>query len=372
MKFLFTPILLLIFSGMVSSQSLMNIQFSNQTTQQLELNNIDSVTYAIDGIGSAPIVTAIDGGLMSAFAYAAGGSIAYEGSSPVSSRGVCWGNTTNPTVNDSLVVSDGGQDFLCLLNALYPGEMYYVRAYAANATDTAYSEEFSFEIQEFQPCAGAETVSDADGNNYPTVQIGGQCWMAENLRTSSYANGDPISQPMLVDWESGVIAEGAWCWYEDDSQYDDPYGKLYNYYAVQDERNVCPSGWHIPTAEEWITLLQTIDFTVQVNDTIVETYASSINGKDLLLASEYTSLPAGINYTNFNAVPAGFRACPFNLFCTDIGIDEDNLILTQEDQFVFSMSGQNSGAEVINGGENLNEFTSQGGYAMSIRCVMDQ
>ena len=88
------------------------------------------------------------------------------------------------------------------------------------------------------------------GVNYPTVVLGnGQEWMAENLRTTTYANGDPI--PNVTDpnqW--GALTTGAWAHYNNDSQYENPYGKLYNWYAVDDSRNVCPTGWHVPSDAE--------------------------------------------------------------------------------------------------------------------------
>jgi uncharacterized protein (TIGR02145 family) len=82
--------------------------------------------------------------------------------------------------------------------------------------------------------------------------------MAENLRSTTYANGDPI--PNVTDgnvW--GQLTTGAWAHYENSSSYDNPYGKLYNWYAVADPRNVCPAGWHVPTDGEWNTLVGYLD-----------------------------------------------------------------------------------------------------------------
>lgn len=97
------------------------------------------------------------------------------------------------------------------------------------------------------------SVTDQDGNTYATIIIGEQEWMAENLRTTTYAKGDPI--PNVTDdtqWQS--LTTGAWAHYNNDSQYENPYGKLYNWYTVDDPRNVCPTGWHVPTDSEWTVL----------------------------------------------------------------------------------------------------------------------
>lgn len=96
-------------------------------------------------------------------------------------------------------------------------------------------------------------VTDIDGNTYKTIMLGDLEWMAENLNTSRYANGDLI--PNVVDnSEWADQTEGAWCYYDNDVQYACPYGKLYNWFVTLDERNVCPTGWHVPTDEEWTEL----------------------------------------------------------------------------------------------------------------------
>jgi uncharacterized protein (TIGR02145 family) len=101
-------------------------------------------------------------------------------------------------------------------------------------------------------------VSDIDGNEYVVVTIGDQTWMAQNLRTTHYGNGDPISHfPDTTSWK--IAQEGAWCWANNTEQYDSLYGKLYNWFATVDTRNICPQGWHVPTLYDWFVLTRTID-----------------------------------------------------------------------------------------------------------------
>ena len=96
-------------------------------------------------------------------------------------------------------------------------------------------------------------IIDADGNIYTSVIIGGQEWMSENLITTKYADGTPI--PNVTDSDQwGNLTTGAWSYYDNNSQNDTTYGKLYNWHAVSDLRNVCPSGWHVPTDSEWTVL----------------------------------------------------------------------------------------------------------------------
>ncbi len=100
----------------------------------------------------------------------------------------------------------------------------------------------------------SEPLTDIDDNIYETVQIGSQIWMAENLRVSRYRNGDLIPNEIdNSDW--CFIKTGACCSYENNPDYDYEYGKLYNWYAADDKRNLAPDGWHIPSEEDWQILI---------------------------------------------------------------------------------------------------------------------
>jgi len=99
------------------------------------------------------------------------------------------------------------------------------------------------------------SVTDIDGNIYMTVTIGTQVWMSQNLRTTKYRNGDPIT--LVTDSAQWCnLSTGAHCYYVNHTIYASSFGRLYNWYAVNDSRNICPSGWHIPSDAEW-TLLAT-------------------------------------------------------------------------------------------------------------------
>ena len=98
------------------------------------------------------------------------------------------------------------------------------------------------------------TVTDIDGNVYHTVTIGTQTWLVENLKTTKYRNGDAIQNVTDAnDWTN--LSTGAWCYYNNDNLNNTTYGKLYNYYAVADSRNICPVGYHVPSTAEWQVLV---------------------------------------------------------------------------------------------------------------------
>lgn len=99
------------------------------------------------------------------------------------------------------------------------------------------------------------TVTDIDGNLYHTITIGTQVWMVENLKTTKYRNGNPIPNVNGEQWDN--LTTGAYCIYNNNEENRTTYGLLYNWYALNDSRNICPIGWHIPTLEEWETLAYT-------------------------------------------------------------------------------------------------------------------
>jgi len=98
-----------------------------------------------------------------------------------------------------------------------------------------------------------ETVTDIDGNVYEIIQLGDQCWLAENLKVTHYRNGDPILY-IVNDSEWINTIDGAHCVYDNNGTYFENYGYLYNWFAVDDPRGLAPEGWHVPTDEEIMEL----------------------------------------------------------------------------------------------------------------------
>jgi uncharacterized protein (TIGR02145 family) len=138
-------------------------------------------------------------------------------------------------------------------------------------------------------------VIDADGNVYKTVVIGTQEWMAENLKTTKYNNGDPIATTTL-DISAEIGPKYQWA-YGDDATNVDIYGRLYTWFAIADSRNVCPTGWHVPSDAEFETL-----------KTFLGTQSTS--GVELKEAGTiHWSAPntGANNLTGFTALPAGYR-----------------------------------------------------------------
>ena len=132
---------------------------------------------------------------------------------------------------------------------------------------------------------------DYQGYDYTTVFIGGQCWFAENLRSENYNNGDEISSN-LSDGEWGNTSSGAVAVYNEDVANLETYGRLYNWYAVDDARGLCPIGWHVPTDGEWTELTDHLGGESVAGGQMKTDYGWSGggNGTD---SSSFSGLPGG-------------------------------------------------------------------------------
>lgn len=144
-------------------------------------------------------------------------------------------------------------------------------------------------------CSGKKTgtVTDSEGKAYRTVSIGERIWTAENLDVTRYRNGDAI--PEVSDpKEWATLTTGAWCWYENKPENGKTYGRLYNWYAVNDPRGLAPEGWHIATDEDWTAL--TLNFG-----------GEAMAGGELKAARLWKERGNGTGKNGFDILPSGAR-----------------------------------------------------------------
>ena len=151
------------------------------------------------------------------------------------------------------------------------------------------------------------SVIDQEGNIYKTIVIGSQEWMAENLSTSTYRNGDPIVSGLDATQWSGTTL-GAWTFYNGGESFECPYGKLYNFYACTDARQLCPTGWHVPTDAEWSTLINFFDPNAQGGN-VTNTAGGPLKSTGIL--QSFTGIwnspnTGATNTSGFSALPGGF------------------------------------------------------------------
>jgi uncharacterized protein (TIGR02145 family) len=177
-----------------------------------------------------------------------GGIISSDGGAAVTARGIVWGTSPNPTLsNFKTTDGTGAGSFTSTMSALASQTVYYVRAYATNSFGTAYGNQVQF------TSASANTVTDLEGHIYQYVTLCGKSWMAESLRSTKYRNGDPIVNGSTgFDWANSTT--GAYVYPNGEVNKVDSFGLLYNVFAVNDARGICPTGWHVPSDDEWKVL----------------------------------------------------------------------------------------------------------------------
>ncbi len=185
-------------------------------------------------------------------------SLTSDGGSDIVSRGFCFDINPDVTINNNPVyVSNGNINFgqgqiVWIQRNLLPNKTYFVRAFAENKNGIAYGEELSIHTGPvFIPDV---PVIDVEGNLYNTIKIGSQVWMTENLKTTFYSDGTAIPHIQSnSEWQQNYGP--AYCWYDNNIVNKETYGALYTWKAVETGK-LAPSGWHVPTDEDWEILFQ--------------------------------------------------------------------------------------------------------------------
>ena len=223
-----------------------------------------------------------------------GGNITADGGGSILAKGICWGSSLNPTISGSHTSDGTGTGvFTSNLTSLTAGTAYHVRAYATNSGGTAYGADLTFSTQ----------LSDVDGNTYNTVVIGSQVWMAQNLATTKYKTGSDI--PNITDAALWVAATTpGYCWYNNDISTKDPYGSMYNWFTVN-TGNLCPTGWHVPTDEEFIVLEEYLGLNPA--NAYDWTWRGTDQGSQLKNTTGWSNGGNGTNTSGFSALPGGYR-----------------------------------------------------------------
>lgn len=149
---------------------------------------------------------------------------------------------------------------------------------------------------------------------YQTVRIGDQVWMAENMNSQYFSNGDSIPEAKSSqEWEAACDAgQPAWTYYEGSPAYGSFYGKLYNLAAILDGRGLCPNGSHVPTEQDWKQL--EVHIGLSSDEVDANGWRGSVAGK--LKSTRVApglhprwNLPniGATNATGFSALPGGYR-----------------------------------------------------------------
>jgi len=279
-------------------------------------------------------------------AGAFGGNVTSDNGHPVTSRGIYW-NTKPSTLNAQMTVNGSGTGiFTSDIAGLTPNTTYYVFAYASNSAGTAYGDKIL-------------CVTDIDGNLYHTVEIGTQCWMVENLRTTHGSTGSRIYDSKLPEpWSS--YTNPAFCWYTYNADgrlpEDSYYGAYYNWYAAN-MSDICPTGWHVPTDAEWTTLTSFLGG------------GSIAAGKLKETGTTHWQAPnTGTNESGFTLLPSGSRSgYSSNLYETGLNRGYEGYYWSSS-QYDVSFAWF---LTFYNDRNDLSRFTDPKSTGYSIRCVKD-
>jgi uncharacterized protein (TIGR02145 family) len=353
----------------LDAQTIMNIHQSNGTVLQIPLNTIDSITYTSNNPISLATLSTTPMSVVTGLTAISGGNITDDGGSAITQRGVCWNTSPNPTISDNFTNSGTGAGlFNSNVSGLDTSTTYYLRAYAINGAGTAYGNQLIFTTD-------SDTISSVpglgvsfNGHNYSTIILGNeQEWMAENLRTAFYSNGDPINNITNgMEWDT--ITFGAWCHYDNNAQFENPYGKWYNGYAVTDSRNICPSGWHVPNETDWHTLIGYLDPAFNPSPGIGAGGITSETAAGMLKSTgtQYWQPPnqfTASNLIGFSGLPAGYSSGGVS---SSMGTSASWWSTTQPIEFGFAWCW-NVGNQF--GYVNISLVPFDAGY--SVRCIKD-
>jgi uncharacterized protein (TIGR02145 family) len=198
----------------------------------------------------------------------------------------------------------------------------------------------------------ADVGIDVLQENADAIKIGNQVWANKNLNVSEFSNGDVISEAKSEEeWEkAGTEGKPVWCYYNNDSAFGAIYGRLYNWYAVNDAKKLAPQGWHIASDLEWTTLANTLG-------------GEDIAGIKLKSDSGWADKGNGSNSSGFSALPGGYRY--FAGFFLNAGLDGGWWTSTEDGKgyswlrYIYS--------------KNVNIFRNHSDpkLGFSVRCVKD-
>ena len=251
------------------------------------------------------------------------GSIIYKGSDYIIATGLCWSTRPTPTVkNDTSLNGSGTGKFSGSIINLSAGQTYYVRAYATtvngsyygNALQITTNADNSLPYPVLNPNLTYGSMTDVEGNVYHTISIGTQTWMAENLRVTKYRNAEALpNETDNTKWKA--LTTGAYCNYNNNTEANSiaKFGRLYNFYALTDARNLAPAGWHIATEAEWKTLETYIAANLGISASVAQALATTSDWEESISTGAIGCLDSNTfqsinNSIGFCALPSGIRS----------------------------------------------------------------
>jgi uncharacterized protein (TIGR02145 family) len=342
---------------------------SHPTPSYIPTDLIDTIDFV--SFNSSNGVTVITSPVVSnrSTKVTAGGIVLSSNNNPAS-IGICWSDSPNPKMNDNCSHYNYYRNnyFAFEICCLVPGKSYYARVFYANQTDTVYGNEISFNsVNCFDGICTYPGLGVYDINNkyYPSILLGnGQEWMSKNLNVDKFSNGDPIAGLVSTDWFTTILPA-----FSNQPFFDqEKFGKLYNWYTVNDNRNVCPSGWHVPSFNEFSSMISYLGGLDKAGGRMKVIGASTnsecsawINGE----SEWYSPNIKASNISGFSAKPSGwvddfgyYSSYGLNTYFWTNSLAQINSNLA----ISFSISNNYGG---------LVQFNKHKRSGLSIRCLKD-
>ena len=186
-------------------------------------------------------------------------------------------------------------------------------------------------------------------NEQPSVKIGEQVWMKENLDVSVFRNGDAIEEiTNNADWEkAGLEGKPAWCYYNNDPENGKKFGKLYNWYAVNDPRGLAPEGWRIPDDSDWNALTEFLG-------------GEKNAGSKMKSANDWAADGNGTDESGFSALPGGYR-----YYYGNFNVKDYNCYMWSSDE----SEGKARYVSLGSAFGSVNRLAGYKEYGFSVRCI---
>lgn len=341
--------------------------------------NMKGIAYSamrvVNTTSGVPVVTTGNVSSITTSTALCAANVTSDGGFALTAKGVCWSTSQNPTVSGSHTNNGTATGaYSGYMTGLTPDTTYFVRAYATNSKGTSYGAQKSFTTESLCP----STVTDYDGNIYNTVQIGSQCWMKQNLRTTHYANGASIALG------SSTSTTTPYRYYPNNNSSNvSTYGYLYNWPAVMHGagssssnpsgvQGICPNGWHVPSDAEWTQLTNYVGGQSQYqcngsSTNIAKALASTTGWSSSTITCAVGNNPSSNNATGFSALPAGYYyAGDYFGFSNDATFWSTTKYTVYSDYQAFCRTLFYDNAIVS---RSINTSTKYDGF--SLRCVRD-
>jgi len=303
---------------------------------------------------ASPIIITEEQSLITLNSATLGGTIESGRPELITLRGICWGRNPSPELfkqTENTKNGSGAGSFKTeLINLDF--EKYYVRAYAKTEDQVYYGNEVILDLSSIlsTPINLGE-VTDIDGNTYKTTTIGNKIWMAENLKVTRYNEGTSIANGSEVEFKT--TTEGMYTLYSGDGSNLNKFGYLYNGYTIENNKEVCMTGWHVPTPSEWSDL------------------ATSLGGEDTAggRMKAISNLWTSPNTAADNA--SGFSALPGGSYCRVCLGNGGTFADKGADAYFWSSSVSDFYYVTNNIAEMRTKSTGKANDGMAIRCVKD-